>query len=106
VSVENIDDLESMTSLLPQLPIDRFFVQVIGLRGRSVVIKAKNGRPAHLQIAGQKWLEQIPVVSERIVRMGIPVIYPTAYLEPHEPFACAGVVLDNYFVFPNGRVCR
>ena len=106
VSAENIDDLESMTTLLPQLPIDRFFIQVIGLRGRSAALRAKNGKPAHLQIPGQTWLDHIPVVAEQIAQMGIPVIYPKVYLKPDEPFACAGLVSDNYFVFPNGRVYR
>ncbi len=106
VSAENIDDLESMTALLPQLPIDRFFIQVIGLRGRSAALRAKNGTPANLQIPGQTWLERIPVVADQIAQLGIPVIYPKVYLEPHESFACAGLVSDNFFVFPNGRVYR
>lgn len=106
VSAENIDDLESMTSLLPKLPIDRFFIQVIGLRGRSAVLRTEDGKPAHLQIPGQTWLEHIPVVADRIAHLGIPVIYPKVYLQPNEPFACAGLVSDNYFVFPNGRVYK
>lgn len=32
--------------------------------------------------------------------------YPKVFLEPEEPFECAGNVADNYFVFPNGRVYR
>jgi hypothetical protein len=28
------------------------------------------------------------------------------FLTPEEPFACAGLVADNYFIFPNGRVYR
>lgn len=106
VSAENIDDLESMTTLLPHLPIDRFFIQVIGLRGRSAALRSKSGKPAHLQIPGQTWLERIPLVAGRIARLGVPVIYPKVYLESHEPFACAGQVSDNFFVFPNGRVYR
>ncbi len=106
VSAENIADLESMTTLLPHLPIDRFFIQVIGLRGRSAALRAKNGKPAHLQIPGQTWLEHIPLVAHQIAQLGVPVIYPKVYLESHEPFACAGQVSDNYFVFPNGRVYR
>ena len=106
VSAENIDDLESMTSLLPHLAIDRFFIQVIGLRGRSATLRTDNGALAQLQIAGQTWLEHIPLIAEKIAQLGIPVIYPKVYLEKQEPFACAGLVSDNYFVFPNGRVYR
>ena len=32
--------------------------------------------------------------------------YPKVFLSPEEPFACAGEVAENYFVFPNGRVYR
>ena len=106
VSAENIDDLESMTTLIPQLPIDRFFIQVIGLRGRSATLSSEISRQANLQIPAQAWLERIPMVADQIARLGIPVIYPKVYLEPHEAFACAGQVSDNYFVFPNGRVYR
>jgi Fe-coproporphyrin III synthase len=106
VSAENIDDLQAMSALLPELRIDRFFIQVIGLRGRSATTLNNIGRPATLQIPGKDWLEKIPAVAMEIAGMGIHVIYPKVYLQPHEPFACAGLVSDNYFVFPNGRVYR
>jgi len=105
-SAENINELESMSTLLSRLPIDRFFIQVIGLRGRSAALRAKNGKRTHLQIPGQTWLEHIPLIADQIAQLGIPVIYPKVYLESHEPFACAGLVSDNYFIFPNGRVYR
>jgi hypothetical protein len=28
------------------------------------------------------------------------------FLDPQDPFECAGLVADNYFIFPNGRVYR
>jgi hypothetical protein len=34
------------------------------------------------------------------------VVYPKVFLRPEEKFECAGLVADNYFVFPNGRVYR
>jgi hypothetical protein len=34
------------------------------------------------------------------------VSFPKVFLGPDEPFACAGVEADNYFIFPNGRVYR
>ena len=32
--------------------------------------------------------------------------YPKVFLNPDEKFECAGLVADNYFIFPNGRVYR
>ena len=41
-----------------------------------------------------------------IADRGIIVTYPKVFLGPEEKFECAGIVADNYFVFPNGRVYR
>jgi hypothetical protein len=35
---------------------------------------------------------------------GIHVTYPKVFLSDGEAFECAGVVAENYFIFPNGRV--
>jgi hypothetical protein len=35
---------------------------------------------------------------------GITTVYPKIFLEPEETFECAGLVAENYFIFPNGRV--
>ena len=32
--------------------------------------------------------------------------YHKVFLDPEEPFECAGNVAENYFIFPNGRVYR
>jgi hypothetical protein len=45
-------------------------------------------------------------VAARAAAMGITVSYPKVFLDPGEPFACAGRVACNYFIFPNGRVYR
>jgi hypothetical protein len=45
-------------------------------------------------------------VAEEAARAGILVNYPKVYLDPGEQFQCAGLVADNYFVFPNRRVYR
>jgi hypothetical protein len=45
-------------------------------------------------------------LAEEIASRGVVVTYPKVFLLPGEPFACAGLVADNYFVFPNGRVYR
>ncbi len=94
-------DLHLMASLLEDLGINRFFIQVIGIRGKS----AKRGREG-LQVSRSEWLKIIPVVAQKIARLGITVIYPKVYLSLDEPFECAGMVAENYFIFPNGRVYR
>lgn len=106
VSSENVADLKEMVSLLGKLEIDRFFIQVIGLRGRSVSSSQKRVDPAALQVAGEDWLDMVPDIARKIAAMGIPVVYPKVYLLPEALFECAGRVADNYFVFPNGRVYR
>ena len=95
VSADNILELDLMATLLEDLGINRFFIQVIGIRGKS----AKRGREG-LQVSRSEWLKIIPVVAQKIARLGITVIYPKVYLSLDEPFECAGLVADNYFIFP------
>ena len=45
-------------------------------------------------------------VEELLAERGIIVTYPKVFLNAGEKFECAGIVADNYFVFPNGRVYR
>ena len=52
------------------------------------------------------WLAVVPEVAEEAARRGIPTTFPTVFLKPGQPFECAGLVADNYFIFPNGRVYR
>jgi len=99
VSRTNINELDRIVPLLDDLGIDRFFIQVIGLRGRS----AKRGREK-LQVSRQEWLRTIPDTAVKIAELGITVTYPKVYLDLEETFECAGLVADNYFIFPNGRV--
>jgi MoaA/NifB/PqqE/SkfB family radical SAM enzyme len=101
VSRNNIHELKRMPGLLTSLGIHRFFIQVIGLRG-----KASSRREKIDQVSFATWTKIIPDTAGQIARMGIPVIYPKVYLHLDEPFECAGVVSDNYFIFPNGRVYR
>ena len=106
VSSENIHELGMMERLLGDLGIDRFFIQVIGIRGKAA---AKNARTTHLstlQVSRSQWLDIIPGVAQKISQRGITVSYPKVFLELNEPFECAGIVADNYFIFPNGRVYR
>jgi Fe-coproporphyrin III synthase len=104
VSRMNLDDLPRMPDLLTELRIDHFFIQVIGLRGQSA--STFRGHAQELQVSRADWETLVPQVARRTARAGIRVSYPKVYLAPGEPFACAGRVADNYFVFPNGRVYR
>ncbi|OQW99515.1 MAG: heme biosynthesis protein [Desulfobacteraceae bacterium A6] len=106
VSSANIDELDMIEGLLCDLGVGRFFVQVIGIRGRTAKSGSPGGYPENLQISRLKWLDKIPKAAEKIARHGITVTYPEVFLNPEERFECAGLVADNYFIFPNGRVYR
>jgi MoaA/NifB/PqqE/SkfB family radical SAM enzyme len=101
VSRANIHELNMMAPLLKDLGIDRFFIQVLGIRG-----KPAKSRDKGLQVPISDWLSVIPDSAEKIADLGITVTYPKVFLRPEEPFECAGLVAENYFIFPNGRVYR
>jgi MoaA/NifB/PqqE/SkfB family radical SAM enzyme len=99
VSQMNIRDLKNMPDFLHGLGIDRFFIQIIGIRGRSA-----QDEKHKLQLTRKEWASVAPRVADRAARMGIHVTYPKVFLNLSERFECAGVAAENYFVFPNGRV--
>jgi MoaA/NifB/PqqE/SkfB family radical SAM enzyme len=99
VSQRNLHELDRIAPLLKDLGVDRFFIQVIGIRGKS----AENSREK-LQVSRKDWLKIIPDAAQKIARLGITVTYPKVFLSPDEPFECAARVAENYFIFPNGRV--
>jgi MoaA/NifB/PqqE/SkfB family radical SAM enzyme len=101
VSRANIHELSMMPSLLEKLGIERFFIQVIGMRGNSGKSNFKD-----TQVSKKEWLDLIPEVALDAVNRGIITTYPKVFLSPEEPFECAGLVADNYFIFPNGRVYK
>lgn len=101
VSKKNLHELDMMAPLLKDMGLDRFFIQVIGIRGKSA-----EKRQEKLQVSRSDWLKIIPDATQKIARLGITVTYPKVFLDPDEPFECAGLVADNYFIFPNGRVYR
>ena len=101
VSRANIHELHRMPPLLVDLKVDRFFIQVIGLRG-----KAGTQNAGCMPVTRKEWLNTIPEIARITAASGIRAIYPKVYLTPDEPFACAGMVANNYFLFPNGRVYR
>jgi len=99
-SRRNIRHLKAMPQFLADLGIGRFFIQVIGLRGKAAALSDP------LQLTPEEWLAAVPEAAEKAARLGLTVIYPKVYLDSEEPFACAGNVAENFFIFPNGRVYR
>ncbi|MGB3212707.1 MAG: radical SAM protein [Desulforhopalus sp.] len=100
VSKKNLEALPRMVPLLTKLKVKKFFIQVIGLRGNSV--KADSEEVS--QVSRQQWLETVPEVAAFAAESGIHVTYPKVFLSEGEKFECAGVVAENFFIFPNGRV--
>lgn len=100
VSSLNIGALHEMPALLKRLDVSNFFMQIIGLRGKS----AQSSKDEPLQLTQEQWLEIVPEVARQATSEGIHVIYPKVFLDESETFECAGNVAENYFIFPNGRV--
>ena len=95
-----------MGPLLAELGVERFFIQVLGLRGKAAWTGCAPDAEEVLRVSPSEWREKVPAAAEAIARRGVRVIYPKVFLHPGEKFECAGLVADNYFVFPNGRVYR
>ena len=104
VSDKNIHELAQMPTLVKDLGLERFFIQVIGMRGESSTVCPSSQTPQALQVSKDVWIETIPKVAEKIAAHKIIVTYPKVFLSEGESFQCAGNVAQNYFVFPNGRV--
>ncbi len=102
VSALNIDHLHRMPELLAELGVQRFFIQVIGLRGKPAAEKPATAD--QWQVDPEHWLEVVPRVARDAARAGIHVTFPKVFLEPDDTFQCAGLVAENFFIFPNGRV--
>lgn len=98
VSSMNLAHLRRMPALLEELGVKRFFIQVIGIRGKSAATTER------LQVTPDEWLTIIPQVAVDAANRDIHVIYPKVFLDPNEPFVCAGQLAQNFFIFPNGRV--
>jgi MoaA/NifB/PqqE/SkfB family radical SAM enzyme len=105
VSRANLHELKYMPALLLELGIRRFFIQVVGIRGKPAQADAAEHDRIE-QVLPDRWLAEVPAAAQQAAEMGIDVIYPKVFLKPGEPFACAGKVADNHFIFPNGRVYR
>jgi len=103
VSNLNIKHLHRMVPLLTETGVKRFFIQVIGLRGNSAT---ESEDTPHWQVHRDEWLDVVPAVATQAAEAGIHVTFPKVFLGEEEQFECAGLVADNYFIFPNGRVYR
>ena len=103
VSKLNIDHLHRMIPLLTEIGVKRFFIQVIGLRGNSATESAEG---TAWQVSKEEWLATVPEVAAQAAAAGIHVTFPKVFLDESETFECAGLVAENYFIFPNGRVYR
>lgn len=103
VSKKNIDHLHRMVPLLQDLGVKKFFIQVIGLRGKSAEAEGDSYGDG-LQVSRDEWLAVVPEVAGQAAKAGIHVTYPKVFLEDEDTFECAGKVAENYFIFPNGRV--
>jgi len=103
VSNLNIKHLHRMIPLLTEIGVKRFFIQVIGLRGNSAT---ENEDGLNWQVSQEDWLSVVPAVAVQAAEAGIHVTFPKVFLEEGETFECAGVVAENFFIFPNGRVYR
>jgi MoaA/NifB/PqqE/SkfB family radical SAM enzyme len=99
VSRYNIDSLNEMPPLLAGWGVKRFFIQVIGIRG-----KTARHCEEDWQLSPQDWLDKVPAAAQAAAELGIHVIYPKVFLTDKEVFECGGRVAENYFIFPNGRV--
>lgn len=102
VSALNIEHLARMPALVQELGVQRFFIQVIGLRGKPAKETAAPGQ--NWQVRPEEWFSVVPQVAADAAQRGIHVTYPKVYLSAEDAFECAGVVAENYFIFPNGRV--
>lgn len=102
VSNLNIDHLHRMPKLLVDLGVKRFFIQVIGLRGKPAAPDSHD--TTNWQVEPERWLQIVPEVARQASALGLHVIFPKVFLDPPEKFECAGQVAENFFIFPNGRV--
>jgi Fe-coproporphyrin III synthase len=106
VSAANLHSLEAMPALLNGLGVKQFFIQVLGLRGKSAQTEDEIGDSSCRQVTREAWLKAVPAAAKAAADLGISTTYPKVYLENDEVFECAGEVAENFFLFPNGRVYR
>ncbi|KPA09003.1 heme biosynthesis protein, partial [Candidatus Magnetomorum sp. HK-1] len=91
VSSMNLHALHQMPELIKTFDIQRFFIQVIGIRGNSAQESSND-----LQINHDNWVKHVPSIAEKIALQGIPVTYPKVFLQKGEAFECAGRVSEHF----------
>jgi len=74
VSRANLHELDMMVPLIKNLGINRFFIQVIGLRGKS----AEKG-PEKSQVLHSQWLGIIPEIAQKVAELGVTVTYQKSF---------------------------
>jgi hypothetical protein len=89
----NLHALNQMPELIKTFDIQRFFIQVIGIRGNSAQESSND-----LQINHDNWVKHVPSIAEKIALQGIPVTYPKVFLQKGEAFECAGRVSEHFFL--------
>ncbi len=76
VSRINVHELEKVGPLLKELGIHRFFIQVIGLRGKSAKMQDCRADSEQLQVSPSQWLDTVPgwpaMLPSRVYRPSIP----------------------------------
>jgi MoaA/NifB/PqqE/SkfB family radical SAM enzyme len=77
VSSLNIDHLHRMPSLLSELGVKRFFIQVIGLRGKPGT--SQPDTETTWQIEPKRWLQTVPQVASEAANLGLHVTFPKVF---------------------------
>ena len=85
VSTANIDELPQMGPLLEDLGIDRFFIQVLGIRGNPARQTDGMATDRPLQVDRDRWLAVVPAAARTDCRSG-----PYGDLSQGLPVAGAG----------------
>ena len=82
VSRANLHELPAMGPLLSELGVGRFFIQVLGLRGKAAWTGCAPDAEEILRVSPSEWREKVPAAAEAIARRGMRVIYPKVFLHP------------------------
>ena len=69
-----------MGPLLSELGVERFFIQVLGLRGKAAWTGCAADAEKVLRVSPSEWREIVPAAAEAIAQQGVRVIYPEVFL--------------------------
>lgn len=99
INTINRSSLLKMPKLLTTLGVKELYVQFMGVRGNA----KQNGI---LQLSKEEWESLSKKVRSRCKENNITVTLPKIYLNKEENFHCAGLLADNFNIFPNGRIYK